>query len=65
MSRDVTLLNTRTITCANCQRERLTRDVFWHVEDECFYCQDVQACEYRYYIQGEREAHNQRALEPK
>jgi len=43
------------LLCENCRRERLRRDVFWHHEDEAWYCQDVFACECRYYIQGERE----------
>jgi len=41
-------------TCARCLRER--DDLFWHAQDEEFYCADVFRCEYRYYIQGERLA---------
>jgi hypothetical protein len=43
------------VRCANCQRERLWRDIFWHTHDAVFYCADVLACEARYVVQSERE----------
>ena len=48
----------RVITCQNCWRERLERDVFWHRGDRAWYCVNVWACEYRYYIQGEQRSSN-------
>lgn len=51
----------RTILCHNCWRERLEHDVFWHREHRAWYCINTLACEYRYFIQGEREAAKSRS----
>ena len=39
-------------TCDNCHRQR--DDLFFHEQDEAFYCLDVFACQARYYVREER-----------
>ncbi len=43
------------VRCRNCHRQRLWRDIFWHVEDRAFYCANTIACELRFVVQSERE----------
>lgn len=38
--------------CARCLRDR--DDLFYHQQDEAFYCADIARCEARYYIQGDQ-----------
>lgn len=42
------------VRCAHCQRERLWRDIFWHSEDQVFYCANTFACEARHEVLWER-----------
>jgi hypothetical protein len=39
-------------TCAYCERER--DDLFWHAQDETYYCADVFRCEARVQITVQR-----------
>jgi len=42
------------VRCGNCTRERVPDDLFWHEDDQHWYCQDVRACNHRLVYQLER-----------